>query len=243
MFFVGAQAQTMLNNLQAANWKIALDILLVLLLLWGALSGARKGAVQSILGFVSTILAIILAFIFFKKAAVLLEDWFGLQTALAGRMEKVFLKFKYFDTDVSHEGVLEILKGTNLPSFLVKEIADSIGNSNVPAGTTLAMQAGGVVARFISKAIAWLLIFVLVKIILWLFSKITSGVFRKIPLLGAADVLFGVIIGTIKSLFFIYGALALLTLIPIEGITTFINDTYLLKIFYHDNLLMKLIIA
>jgi hypothetical protein len=232
-----------LNNLNAFNWKIIFDIALVIVILWGALRGARKGGIQSILGFASTLLSIIFAFVFFKKVAVLLEDWFSLKMALQGKLEKVFLKIKYFDIDVSQEGVMEVLKKTKLPSFLVEEIAKSISDKTVVAGTTLAMQAGGVVATFICKVIAWVALFFLIKLLLIILSKIVSRICMKIPLVGGVNVLFGVVVGTVKHLFIIYGALALLSLIPIEGITKFIDGTMITKAFFHDNLLMKWILS
>lgn len=229
----------MLNLLSSnAVYLVDLGALLVMLVL--AIVGAKKGGIRSLLGFASTIIAIALAFMFAKKGATLLNNWFHITESLSGKIENTLLGLKGFAVDLSETGVKEALAGVNLPDFvkdfLVKELASQVAEQ----GTTLAAEAGVAIAQFISVLIAWFVIFLVSKILIALLGKLLTAIVESIDLLEKLNILLGVLFGLVKGFLIVCGVLAILSVIPSQGIVDFMDSTLALGYLFHHNPLMKI---
>lgn len=234
---------TQLYALCSGGFKPAyiLDVVLVALFFVLSFVGARRGGISSVIGLVSTLLAVVLAFVFVDKVAGLFEgsltEWVG------GKLEKTLLKIKGFDIDLSVSGMEEALKGVSLPSFVKEFLVEEFADKSLEAGTTLAEKAGVAMAGFLVKIISWILIFLSVKLVLAILAKILTKICAHVTFANAVNVLLGACVGILKAFVFSCGALALLSLIPSQAMTNFFNQTYIVKYLYHDNPLVKLIIG
>jgi uncharacterized membrane protein required for colicin V production len=79
------------------------------------------------------------------------------------------------------------------------------------------------------------LLFVACKLILRIVRMILTAILDKIVLVGSINRILGFAVGLIESLFFICGALAILSLLQNAQLTLFFSDCILLNYFYNQN--------
>lgn len=235
MCYNETRREKMLSGLNASWVNYAVDALVVILMIMFAVSSAKKGFVECFFGFISTILAVVAAFTFMKSVLSWTEGLFGLQgvieNAVVGGLDKV----AGFDVDVSAAGIEAALEGKNLPSFLINAIVSSLGNQEVPIGTTLAMIVGATIAEFTATLIAWFAVFILTKLLLKLVRGILNSIVESLPIVGSLNRLLGFAVGGIKGLLIVCAAVAVLALIPAEGLTAFFNETVIVRWLYNSN--------
>ena len=78
-------------------------------------------------------------------------------------------------------------------------------------------------------------LFLLCKIIFFLLRTIITAVLDKMPVAGKVNRLLGFLVGLFQGTFILYGALALLTLLPIADVSAFFSDCLLLEFMFFNN--------
>lgn len=225
----------MLYGLNASWIHYAADALVIVLIVMFAVSSAKKGFVECFFGFVSTILAVVLAFTFMKGVLSWTEGLFGLQGVIENAVTGGLGKVTGFDIDVSAAGIEAALEGKNLPSFLIDAIVSSVGNQEVPVGTTLAMIVAGTIAEFTATLIAWFAVFFIAKLLLKLVRRILNSIVESLPIVGSLNHLLGFVVGGIKGLLIVCGVIAVIALIPAEGLNVFLNECTIVRWLYNSN--------
>jgi uncharacterized membrane protein required for colicin V production len=225
----------MLQALNAVSWiQYALDGVVLLLILIFAAKAAKNGFVKCFFKFISTIIAIIVAFLFMNAVIEWTNGLFGLQDIIKEGCINGLSNIVGFDADVSATGIEEALKG-KIPDFLIPMIVDSVANKDIPAGTTVAMIAGDALGGVASGFIAWLAVFIVAKIILSLLEKIFSSLVDAIPLVGALNALLGFAVGAVEGLIVVSGIIAVLAFLPFEGLIAFFDECIIVGWLYHNN--------
>ena len=225
----------MLLGLNASWIHYAIDGVVILVALMFAVKSAKKGFVDCFFGFVSTILAVIAAFMFMKGLLTWTEGLFGLQDAIENALIGAFGKVKGFDIDVSAAGIEAALEDKNLPSFLINAVVDAVGNNDVPIGTTLAMIVGATLAEFAATLVAWFVIFLIAKLLLKLVRKFLNSLIKSLPIVGSLNRLLGFIVGGIKGILIVCAVIAVIALIPAAGLNAFFNETVIVRWLYNSN--------
>ncbi len=225
----------MLYALNAGVVNYVIDGAVLALVLVLAAKGARKGFVDCFFGFISTIVAIIAAFLLMKGVLSWTDGIFGLQGVIENAVVGSLGKVVGFDIDVSAAGIEAALADKNLPSFLVDSVVKSVGNTQLPQGTTLAMVVGGSIAEFAATLIAWLLTFIAVKLLLKLVRGVLTAVVEKLPLVGTLNHLLGFAVGGLQGLLIASGVIAVFALVPAEGLTVFFNECIVTGWLYNNN--------
>lgn len=220
-------------NLCAWQHYVADGVVLLGLLTFGLLA-AKKGFVHCFFGFISTILSLAVAFLFMNAVINWTGGLFGLQTWFNETCVNALDNVVGFDVDISAGGIASALEG-KLPSFLITLIIDSVADKTLPYGTTVAMVAGEALGGIITGFVAWLLLFILMKLLLKLIEKLVSSIVENLPIVGAINSLLGFAVGALEGMLVVSGVVAVLSFLPIEGLTTFFNECILVKWLYHDN--------
>ena len=220
--------------LLASGMPLALDIVAIVIIAVFALMSAKHGFVRCVFGMVSTLVAVIVAFALMKSFVRWTGGVFGLQTVIENGCVKSLSKIVGFDTYISVAGIEQTLAG-KLPKFLVTAVAENVGKEGVPVGTTVAMSVGATIANFAVTLIAWILLFLLVKIILHFLERALSSVIDGIPVAGAVNIVLGMLLGVLQGLLLVSAVVAIFALIPTEGVVNFFNQTAFVRIFYHHN--------
>lgn len=228
--------ESVIYNLNATvSANLIVDILAALVLFIFAVVAAKKGFIECFFGLISTVLAIVLAFVFMKSVLEWTNGLFGLQGVIESGCESAFSKINGFDIDVSSEGLRALLEEKNLPTFLIDSVVESVGNSEVAAGTTVATLLAQKVSGFAASLLSWLAIFLLVKLVLRFLRKALTSIIENIPIVGSLNRLLGFFVGALQGLLIVSGVIAFLALIPAEGMNTFFNDCVFIGWLYNHN--------
>ena len=224
----------MLHLLNAGAPNYIIDILAVVVILGVAIVSAKRGFVDCLFGFISTIVAMLLAFLLLKPFLGWTNGLFGLQGALEKGCTDALAKIKGFSMDISNQGISEALAGKNLPQFLIDAIVSSIGNESIPAGTTIAMLAGDALGGFIIGLIAWAVLFFLFKLILTLVKTLVSSVVENLPIVSSVNTLLGFVLGLLQGLLVVSGIVAVISILPLAG-ANFFSDCVFVGWLYNHN--------
>ena len=233
-----------INGLCASWTNYLVDVLVVLALAGFAFFCSKRGFINCFFGFVSTIAAFLIAVLFSKLFISATNGIFGLQDVLTGSFESVLLNIEGFDLDVSLPGVKTTLTEKNLPGFLVDLLIDNLENAEIakiPEGTTLALLAGQTFSRLVISMIAFVALFFIARIVIFLLKKIFNALAAKITLIGKVNMLLGALVGLIEGLLVLSAILGILALIPVPAITVYLNDCLLVGWLYNNNLISMIL--
>lgn len=231
----------MTENLCAFQVANILDIAFFVAIIVFSFLGAKEGLIKTFFGFVSTVLAVILAF----ALASLVLEWtnglFGLQGLIEKGVGDALCKVEVLSMDISKGGIENALADVSLPAFLKEAVVEIIANESVPEGTKLGMIVGDALGRFITILLCGGIVFLIIKLLMMLFSGIFSAIVNAWDVTRALNILFGALIGLIKGLLIISLILAVVSLIPSQELTQFFDQTFILRELFHDNPLNKLL--
>lgn len=222
-------------NALLSNFAIyAVDAIVAVVILVFAIVSARRGFVECFFGFISTIVAILLAFLFMKTFVRVTNGIFGLQGVIENGLVKALSKIKGFDLDISSQGIAETLSG-KLPKFLINIVLENVSNGDVATGTTVAMSVANTLSGFAINLIAWLILFLVIKLLIKLIERFLSSIISKLPIVGSLNTILGFTVGILQGLLIISGVIAVIALFPSESTATFFNDTILVGLLYNHN--------
>lgn len=212
------------------------DIVFFLLIFIFAIVDAHKGFISCFFSIVSTIVAVLVALFFASGFLSLTGGLFGLQGVIGGGIGNALSGVEAFNIDISTGNIQAVVAAAPLPQFIKDAIlAVATAGGEVPAGTTLAMQAGNVIAQFIVTLVCAVVLFFLVKLIMFLLKGLFENLVEKMEGLRKLNRILGMVVGILTALGITCLVLAILGLFPSEGLTAFFNDTILLSGLYHHN--------
>ena len=230
------------NGLLSAHWSnSALDIILVVALVIMGLRGAKKGLIGSLVGVLSTVVALILVFTLAKPFSGWTNGLFGLGDALKVKFTESFAGKEGFNLDISGVGVESALAQYEVPSLFTGFILDHYAGADLPAGTTIAALLGEVTAGWATTFLCGIAIFFLTKLIFRFLGGVLNGVVSCIPILGPINAILGSLIGVLKLVLILSALLAFLSLIPVVSISTYFSQSVILGVLYNNNPLFVII--
>jgi len=193
-----------------------IDIAFIAILGIGAIIGAYKGFLQSLVALCGTLLTLVLAIWLSKPASGLLESWFGLNTTLGSALHDTIAGYCQGGTlPLLLDPLAKLLLGadyaTTYPDISSVDFIKAFSNS---------------IGALLGTIITVIILFVLIKLVLYLLSKLFDVITKNRAISGMDRVL-GFVIGAGKGflLCFIVFSVAyfLNTLIPSIG--DWVTDT------------------
>ena len=223
-------------SLNAAAWtKYIVDIVVAVCLLGYIIVGIKKGFINSLFGFASTLVSLILAISLCKVVLNATDGLFGLQKSLEKSCENMLDGLKGFDVDISNQNLEDAVEDKSLPSFILSLVIKQYKGKELEAGTTLAMLAGNVLAKLIATLITGIVLFFLAKLVLRLLRGLIMLLVSKLSLLGAVNHLLGGVLGLIQGALILYAVLSVLSLIPADGIAKYLDSSVLAGLLFKYN--------
>ena len=225
----------MLEALCATLIHNAVDLIAVGGLAVFAIIATKKGFINCFFSFISTIVAIFVAFLFMNTFLRITGGLFGIRKLLEIGCTKAFENVNGFNIDISNQGLEAALADKSLPQFLINTVIAEFGNANLEPGTTIAMLVGSTLGGFIASLLAWGILFLAVKLLSRVVRKLLTSVIEKIPLIGALNHLLGFFIGVIQGILVVSIVIGFLSILPIEGVTAFFDNCIFVGWLYHYN--------
>lgn len=231
-----------LTGLNAVQWTSYIaDVVVAVIVLIFAIISAKKGFIGCLLGFASTIIAVILAVTLTKPLLEATNGAFGLQAKLQEVFKDSFSKLAGFNADISGQGVEAALGSKDFPAIFSKLVIKLAGKGDVTPGTTLAMVVSVATARLATTLIVGIAFFITIKLVVKLLRKILSAVVNAIPLVGGLNRLLGLLVGVVESLLIVCFVLSILSLFPSQGILNYFEKTLFIGWLYDHNLLVMVL--
>ena len=225
----------------AAAGGYVVDIIVAIVMFIFVIVCAKRGFINCIFGFISTMVCIGIAVSFAKMTAEITGGLFGLQARIETKMVEAFSSLAGFNIDISGQNVESLLTTQDIPAILATLVVKNYAGIEVPAGTTLGMLVGETAAELCTNLVAGISLFFVLKILLAIVKKICNFISRKIGVLGFFNRLLGAAIGLIEVLLIISLLMSVLTLIPSAAITEFFNNSVILKALYNHNPLVVML--
>lgn len=220
--------------LLASNGWI-LDLAFFLILLFGVALGIRKGFISGICRLAGWLFAVAFAIFFCVLFADFLENAFGMTTAISNGLVKQFTKNEALNFDISGANLEETLAEANVWKIVASAIVKGTAGTDIPQGTTLAMLISSVVANWISIAISFVLLILLVRIGAVILDKIFSGLVDSVKPLRIVNHFLGGLLGVLKGGILIFLVLAIFHWISAEAIDGYILSSNVVgKIYASD---------
>lgn len=214
------------------------DIIVVGILLFFVLSGAKKGFITCLFGFISTIAAGFLAFSFATLTAELTGGLFGLEGIMAGALTDAFSNLNGFNVIPDpNMTLMEQLQNGDMSQAIANMIAQNF-EGQIPEGYTLGMMAGETVAEFATILLAGVALFFVLRIVFTLLKGFFNFIMR-IGFLDGLNKLLGAVVGFIEGILLVSVAVAVMSLFP--NMMDFLSSSLILTAIYNSNPLLWLI--
>ena len=224
-----------------SSWTYyAVDLIALTVILVFAVVCARRGFVDCFFGFISTLVAILLAFLLMKSFVRITNGVFGLQDLIERGCEKALLKIKGFDLDISAQGIEQTMQG-KIPKFLIGIVIENIAKGDAPVGTTVASVVAQTLSGYAINFITWLLLFFLAKLLIRFVERFLSAIVSRLPIVGTLNTLLGLLVGVLEGVLIVSGVVAVLGLFPSQALADFFNGAVLIKVIYNQNPLLLIL--
>ncbi|MFA5527002.1 MAG: CvpA family protein [Peptostreptococcales bacterium] len=206
-----------------------LDIVIIAIFVAACIQGYIRGFITSVISFGGWIIAAILAF----KFSPFMTDLLLEKTTLYSKIAEM-LNSRFSDVSTVGSTTYNPLGDMNLPKILTHNMSEAASTQ----GTL-----GGLVATILINVLSVLIIFIGVKLVLYIIGMILNSV-ADLPVLKQANKLGGVVFGLIKGGIIIYLVLAIM--VPVVGLTEntlfidMLSESTIGNIMYHNNILLFL---
>lgn len=219
------------------------DLIVVAFLIGSVILGYKTGFIKSVFKFFSGIISLFLAIGFYKPFSEFMSN-----TALASNIyEKISMNvYKLIivpDVQINSRGDVSnlILDTMHIPNPMKESILDSMPqNVAIIDNNQICRLISGKLTTIIVQLISVILLFILVRVALWVVRIILDRIF-KLPILNQINKLVGLGLGFIQGMFVIYIVLGVLVVLKNNFIINTINNSYITNYLYYNNLIIDLI--
>lgn len=221
---------------------IAIEVIIVLVLIFFAWRGAKKGLILSLLGLAGLVVAFFgarfVSTTFHEPVADIIEPgiYQGIKEMEEDALRGIELEF---DLESSVDGLVELLKEQELFPSLVELLETAIAEDGIPSsdGLSAAESLATYLATLAAKAGLFILSFLIILLLWFLISRALDLAF-KLPILSTINTLGGLILGLAKAVVVVivlvwvgqlvgllpaHPTTPILSLFTLEGITDLLN--------------------
>lgn len=218
--------------------NFALDIICIVIFLWAVIASWRKGFIKAALGLVSVIVAFFLS----KAYTPVLAAWID-KKFMNGKVMEMFANF--FS---SNEHAAKI--GESVTGFfesIKQAVPGALGDMEYAGADgikAMANSIAGTISYSLSEILAFIILFAVILIICKIIIAIVNAIF-SLPVLGAINHGLGFVFGLVKGVLFVFLLCLVVSFIAMMTATgasppitsEIINDTFIFKHFYYNNVI------
>ena len=210
---------------------IVLDIIIAVVILANIYICYQKGIVKLAVGLIAVLVSIVLAIILYKPVSTLIIN----NTQIDDNIEKAIIE----NFTVNQEKAVET-EDNGIMKYMESYVDDAVNKTK----NQIVIEAAGVISTKLINVGVMIGIFILARVILVVIT-LMADIITELPILKQFDAIGGILYGVIKSLLIIYAVLAILFFIVYTtgntAISEAIANSYITKLFYDHNLLLKII--
>lgn len=214
-------------------------IAILALLIWSVFDGYKKGFMRTVLALVSWIIILVVC----NVATPMVTDFLIEETGIADTVGDAIAE--KVNEVIAQSGVGELEQ--NLPEEIKNMLAE--GNINIEellAANGEAMVDATSIVHTVVSIIAFVLVIVVTRVILWLTDKVL-GIASKLPIIGSLDKLLGLACGAAKGILICWIVLAVVSVAVIPNanvdFVTMIQESQLLTWLQNNNYILKMFVG
>lgn len=176
-----------------------LDIVLICFLILCALIGIFRGFFASLISFLGSVLSFTGAFFLAKPLATLLNNWFSLGTTLGKNISTQIAGF--FDDFIMKMTGADILQNKcSATGFLKLAFQYLINPEEYYSKEEIIETIGSSAGNLILMAICLIVAYLIIKLVLFLLSKLFSKIKKSSRAINSVDKVLGFFMGAVKGL-------------------------------------------
>lgn len=225
--------------------SLIIDVIAAAVIILAAAIGKKRGLVKMLWRCASWIITIILAVILSAPVSALLADSEAahkINSTIKNTVEEYISSAALNNTDtiqISDKAVNDIAHSTGIPAILIPSAA-SVLNTGISNGiNSISDNISDIISNAVMRVASWIILMIIIKIIISILYH-ALNIASKLPLINTANRTFGALLGVINALFLIYISLAVVLFLVQNGTIPqrIIENTYLVKYFYNNNILL-----
>lgn len=221
-----------------------IDIVIVAFVALCVLVGAKRGLILSLVSALSLVIAIVAAYFFMGPVNAILQS-----TSLPGKISSSVTELLDKGSDAVERSAdvtsREIVEGSKLPDFITDKLSKiKVGSSVTSSFDEMSGAIGKKVSAIATKALAFLIVFLIAYIVLLIIRLTWKGV-RKIEFVKKVDTWGGVLFGFAGGMLIVTAVMLLICTVCAtgswQGLADTINKTVVAKFLYEKNFLGAII--
>lgn len=218
------------------------DLIIMIVMLFFALVGYKKGLIDTIITLTSSIISLIVAFVVYPMVNTILKMTVVYTMIYSGVLEKV--QAIEFGKGLQSQGSA-IMENINwLPKFLTQQVASNNNTAmyEMLGVHTIQEYVSTYITNMIVGMLALLITWVLIKVVLRSGLKVLGSIVEHLPIISSFNHFGGLIVGILKGVLTL-SIIALIVPIVITNpnltdIGTALQSSYLTSWFYEHNLVI-----
>jgi uncharacterized membrane protein required for colicin V production len=179
------------------------DGIIIALLIVGGFNGFRRGLLSSILGILSLVGALAVAYFLGQQAQGLLE-LFQVNTMVEQFLNtSVFINNSLFETNLSDSNVIQMIQdgltAIGMPSFITDALNTFINDFNQPLGEALAEG----LTNLAMLVLSFVLVYFIARLVIALVLKSIVKIVKDNKISSSVDKILGLLFGLLRTTVFI----------------------------------------
>jgi uncharacterized membrane protein required for colicin V production len=207
------------------------DGIIIALLIVGGFNGFRRGLLSSILGILSLVGALAVAYFLGQQAQGLLE-LFQVNTMIEQFLNtSVFINNSLFETNLSDSNVIQMIQdgltAIGMPSFITDALNTFINDFNQPLGEALAEG----LTNLAMLVLSFVLVYFIARLVITLVLKSLVKIVKDNKISSSVDKILGLLFGLLRTTVFIMVLISALMAISFinQDVNTFLVDQFQLN--------------
>ncbi|QEK13511.1 CvpA family protein [Crassaminicella thermophila] len=218
-----------------------MDVLIIVILVINIIKGWNNGLILSFFHMTSFILAGVAAKMYYPVVSKYIMEnsiiFLKVQELIGERFKTIINRQAVAEGILENRNIFEVLKFPKVvESFLMK--SDSVKEAGIRAIDGVHSYLSDIIARMFIDFISILIIFFVVKILLFIIGHILNGI-SKLPVLKQFNHLGGFVFGLLKGLFIVFIFLAVITpfttMMDTNVFVEGLESSVIAKILYNNN--------
>lgn len=211
-------------------------IVVLLVLAWSLFDGYKKGFMRGVFALLSWIIVLVLC----NVATPIVTDFLIEETSIEESISETITE--KLNVMIAESGVVEFEQA--VPEELKVALLGEEGNMEeiLAANGQMVINSSSIVYTIIS-AVALIIVIVVTRILMVVIDMVL-GVASKLPIIGPADKLLGIVCGGAKGLIICWIVLAIITVMALTGTNTelasYITESQLLAWLQDNNFVLKI---
>ena len=221
---------------------IIVDLVIVLVLLVFVFLGYKKGLTGSLLKLLSFVIAIVVAFMFYKPVAKYIKQNTEMDDKIRASIVDTFDKQ---EEEIKEEKEEAEEEKEGIKGIIFKEISEDIKNTANQTRTEIVDKSADKITDTVINVGSGIAIFLAARIILMIISFFIKGI-TELPIIKQIDKTGGIIYGFVEGMiiiFIVFGIISVITLaVPENTIVTAITKSAIGNMLYNNNLILNILL-